>query len=171
MYGWRSEFGLGDTAPTNANVQAAPPANPTVSNCSYDCTTFWNYMFHPCCVDASPNWAGNLIAGGNPYQGLPPTPAPTPPPAPVATPGNPTPLTTPPANQQMAQDTVDATIVAGQQAQQAQAQDFFSSLDTSLNPAGCSSTMLSGICDSTVLIAGGIVFTTLMLLMFSGGRR
>ena len=168
MYGWRNNGGLGTAAPTNVYVQTAPPANPTVSDCAYDCTTFWNWLIHPCCVDASPNWEGNFITGSNPYQGLPETPPPIAPLSPVATASNPNPLITPPASASAAQETVDATIAATTAANQAQAQSFFADLNTSIqnqNPSGCSSTIAPsfGVCDSTIYWVGGILAASLLL--------
>ena len=162
MYGFRTGTGMGAVS---ALVQTAPPADPT---CLHDCTSFWNWMFYPCCADAAVNWETIQITG-NAYEGLPSTPAPSTMPAPVGTAANPTPLTTPPADQSTAQGTVDATITAGQTAQQTQAQSFFADLSNWTNAGNCSSSILSGVCDSTVFIAGAIAAAGL-LFMFAGGR-
>lgn len=126
-------------------------------------------MFYPCCVGAAVNWETIQITG-NAYQGLPSTPAPSTMPSPVGTTANPNPLTTPPADQSTAQGTVDATIAAGQTAQQQQAQSFFADLsDWTGAASGCSSS-ITGICDSTVLIGGAIVAIGLAFFVFGGKR-
>ena len=163
MYGFRTGTGMGAVS---ALVQTAPPADPT---CLHDCTSFWNWMLFPCCADAAVNWETIQITG-NAYEGLPSTPAPSTMPAPVGTAANPTPLTTPPADQSTAQGTVDATITAGQTAQQTQAQSFFADLSNWTN-AGCSSSILSGVCDSTVFIAGAIAAAGLLFMFAGGGGR
>ena len=169
MYGWRK--GFGDTpAPTSATVQTAPPMNPT----GYDCTSFFPWLVQPTCSAAPTNWFTQTFGGAPNYTGVVAPPAPAPPVAPVATASNPAPLTTPPASEAGAQETVNATITATQQAQQAQAQDFFSQLDLALNPGGICNQNLAisnslGICDSTIYWAGGIALG--LFVLFSMGKR
>lgn len=117
----------------------------------------------------------------NPYQGLAPTPGnvnmniPGPP---VATPSNANPLVVPPVSGPAAQETVDATIAAGEAQRQANAQSFFADLNTSIvnaqnAAAGCPSTIAPslGVCDSTIYWTAGILAGVVALSAFMKGGR
>ena len=132
-----------------------------------DCDLWSNFFNSICWTPGSTVPASAVPANVQP-------PAPLPPPAPVATPGNPNPLTTPPASGADATATINATLAQGMQNNQQNLLGFIQGLQNQALGAQCAATLLpsTGICDTWVYIGGGVAaFVVLMVVISKSGRR
>jgi hypothetical protein len=156
-----------------ADLRVDPVTGKTI-----DCDSLSNFFNGTCWGILSTKGTQSYVYGNTPYLSTTGTgvlSAPPPPPAPVATAGNPNPLIVPPANQQMAQDTVDATVAQQMSDWQAQNQQFFVDLSSAVDAntaagGGCSQRIISGVCDWLTIGIGGALGIGL-LMAFQGGRR
>ena len=144
-------FGMGDVSMTPDDIAS--------------CTKYYWLLPIPCWSLSPSAWQS--AAALNPSLLTP-----TPPSQPVATPSNPTPLTMPPASAEDAQATVDATVAASTAASQ---ENILAAVQTqqSLLPSdACSETIISGVCDVVVYIAGALLAgVVLMSAIAPRGRR
>lgn len=126
-----------------------------------DCDLPENIVYSVCWNPFAPTAPSSAVPSMNPM------PAPSGPPAPVATPGNPTPLTTPPASAADAQATINATLEQGMLNNQAALNTYIQNMQNQGTAPSCNETIFPtlGICDSAVYWGVGIAAAALVLFV------